>query len=100
MINVLYVDEFTLADVDVYARPQEFFDQHRYVETVGIESGEVATLDGIGQFPGYLLERRTVCHVFIIDTVNGRRTFRNVHLRIDSHAFGLFIAVRVHFDVA
>ena len=95
--NVLHVDETAFFQVDVYTGSQELFDQHRDVELVGIVSGQVASFDVAPQRFGDHLESRTVGYVLVVDMVDGRCRFGNVHLRVQPAGFGLLAAVGHYF---
>ena len=95
--NVLHVDETAFFQVDVYTGSQELFDQHRDVELVGIVSGQVASFDVAPQRFGDHLESRTVGYVLVVDMVDGRCRFGNVHLRVQPPGFGFLAAVGHYF---
>lgn len=50
VINHLHVNEFSFHHVNVYSCAQELLGQNRNVETIGIETGKVTSLN----VPGYL----------------------------------------------
>ena len=99
VVNHLHVDKLSLCQVDVDARSQEFLHQHRHVETVGVEAGDVRSLDIPCDVLGHLLERRTVGHILVVDAMNGCRSLRNMHFRIDAQRLALLVAVRIHLQV-
>ena len=96
--DVLHVDEPAPFQVHVHARAQEFLDEHRQVETVGVESSEVAAADELFERPGHLGERRCVLHVFVRDAVHGRRLRGNGHARIEPPGAGDLLAVGHDLD--
>ena len=70
--------------VNVYSCAQELLSQNRNVETIGIETGQVTSLNVPGYLFCHFLEGRAVCHICVINTVDSRGLFGNVHFRIDT----------------
>ena len=99
VVDDLYVDELPSAHVDIDSRTKELFGQQGHVETVAIEAGQVASLDVAGNHFGYLLEGGAIGHIFVVDTMYGRRLFGDVHFGVDAHCLRLFVSVRIDLQV-
>ena len=97
--NHLNIHKLTLANVYIDTGTKKFFHQYRHIETVGIKSRQIGSFNVIGNVFGNLLECGTIRYIGIINAMNGRRSFGNVHFRIDTQGFSLFIAVRIYFEI-
>ena len=93
--DVLHVDEAAPLEVD---GAHELLDEHRQVETVGVESSEVAAGDELFERPGDLREGRTILHILVGDAVNGGRLFGDVYAGVDLAGLDDLLAVGHHLD--
>ena len=100
VVNHLHVDKLPLGQVDVDACTEKFLYQHRYVEAVGVEAGNVGPFNVAGNVLCHFLESRAVGHILVVNAMNGSRCLRDVHFRVDAQGFGLFVAVRINLQVA
>ena len=91
--DVLDVNEFPFAEVEIDAGTQEFFRQQRNVETGGVVACDVAAFHPLGERFGYLAENRLVLDVVVADVVDFLRFPRDGHLGVDEPAFLLDVAV-------
>ncbi len=96
--DVLHVDEAAPLEVDADAGAHELLDEHRQVETVGVESSEVAAGDELFERPGDLREGRTILHILVGDAVNGGRLFGDVYAGVDLAGLDDLLAVGHHLD--
>ena len=67
----LHIDKLAFWSCRYRRRHEELFRQQRDIETVGVESGQVASLNVTGDVLGHHAERGTVGHIGIVNTVNG-----------------------------
>ena len=63
VIDILHIHEMALGEVDIDANPKEFLHQQRHIELVAVEPREVAALESLLQFIGYLPEAGTVMFI-------------------------------------
>ena len=100
MIDYLHVDELTLHQVDVHPCTEELLCQDRNVEAVGVKASQVAAFDVGSYLLRHILEGRAVLDVFIINAMDGRCLFGNMHFGVDAESLAFLIAVRIDFEVA
>ena len=89
----LHVDEARAGEVDIDTSAQEFLSQHGHVETVGVEAGDVASLEKGLYLAGYLGEGGLVAHVVVGNVVDGCGGRRYGHAGIDAIGFFLLLAI-------
>ena len=71
MEDGLDVDVTRACEIEIHTGTGKFFRQHRHIEAVGIEAGNVAALEAVGELVGNLPERRFIGHVLIINVMDG-----------------------------
>lgn len=89
----LHVDKPRLREVELYACTLKLLVEHRYVEPVGVEPGDVASGENRSQILGYLLERRLAGHVGVGDMMHGRGLGRDGYPGIDASGARYLLAV-------
>ena len=99
MENDLYIHKLAAAQVNIYTGAKKFFRQHGNIKTVGIKSCQITSFYIIGNSTGHFFEGRTICHILVIDAMNSRRTFGNMHFRIDTKCFCFLITIGVYFEI-
>ena len=72
MINHLNIDKFPFHQVDVHTRTEKLFHQKRYVEAVGIETGQITTFNVGSNLLGHILEHRAIHYIRIKNAMDGR----------------------------
>ena len=98
--DVLHVHELAARDVEVDARADKLLYEHRYVETVGVETGKVAACKYSLQFVGEVAEVRFVRHVGISYAIHGRGFCRDVNAGVEAQGAFFLRAVGQDLDVA
>jgi len=96
--DILHIDISAVAEIDIDLRPHKLLDQQRQIETVGVESAEIAPLDELLERPCHLTECRAVLHILIGDVVNGRCLFRDRNRRIDTPSLDYLLAIWHNLD--
>ena len=99
MEDGLCVDESALLEVEVDAGAQELLCQQRNVEVVGVEAGEVAARELLGQLRGQLLERGLVLHVVVGDACQLFHLGGYELLRVDDLVAALLASVGIHLNI-
>ena len=99
MENDLYIHKLAAAQVNIYTGTKKFFGQHGNIKTVGIKSCQVTSFYIIGNGTGHFFEGRAIYHIRIIDTMNGRCAFGNMHFRINTKCFCFLITIGMYFEI-
>lgn len=89
----MLAEEFLRAGVDIDACTQEFFGKHGYIETVRIESGDVASFEVLGDVACNLLEGGAVLYILVGDAMHVRRLFGDGHSGVNAHVARELVAV-------
>src|ERR1700741_3018985 len=93
MKDLLNINEFATRNVEIQASPQEFFNQHWYIESVGIISTQIAILNKLTDLIGNSFEIGSIFHHLIGNAVQVGRALRNRHFRIDQPTFNCLISI-------
>ena len=102
MIDVLRVDQAAFREVEVDTRTEKLLCEHRYIEAVAVESGEVAACERVGELFGELFESGCVFHHLLGDTRKLLHEGGDRLAGVDEDALALFLAILVggaHLDI-
>ena len=98
VVDGLHVHEAAVAEVYRDPRTKELLHEHGYVEAIGIEAYDVASIDPLVEATGYLGEGRLVGYILIGDAMHCRSGGGDGDAGVDAACLGLLLAVGMYLE--
>ena len=99
VVDILHVDKPHIGVVEIHTGSVKLGNEHRHIELIAIETGNVTTRKLSSERLGYALEGRFIGHHLIGDMVDGGALLGDVALRIDKAGARVVLgAIGVNLD--